>query len=114
MCIVVEVTLNKAEYGSQRSHQPVNVNFEPIIRGLKMIFLTGTKCKTRFIYVRFNRKTKKWGKNGWWPVRQGEVCFGSHKFQMGSSVLVKVQNVEKKTRQVDNAENVKCQTVRKQ
>ena len=79
-----------------------------------MIFLTETKCKTRFIYVRFNRKTKKWGKNGWWPVRQGEVCFGSHKFQMGSSVLVKVQNVEKKTRQVDNAENVKCQTVREQ
>ena len=27
LCIVVEVTLNRAEYGSQ------NVNFEPIIRG---------------------------------------------------------------------------------
>ena len=33
--IVVEVTLNRAEYGSQRSDQPENVNFEPIIRGLK-------------------------------------------------------------------------------
>ena len=35
MYIVVEVTLNRAEYGSQRSDQPRNVNFEPIIRGLK-------------------------------------------------------------------------------
>ena len=34
MYIVVEVTLNRAEYGSQRSDQPENVNFEPIIRGL--------------------------------------------------------------------------------
>ena len=31
----VEVTLNKAEYGFQRSDQPENVNFEPIIRGPK-------------------------------------------------------------------------------
>ena len=35
MCIIAEVTLNRAEYGSQRSDQPENVNFEPIIRGLK-------------------------------------------------------------------------------
>ena len=34
-CIVVEVTLNRTEYGSQRLDQPENVNFEPIIRGLK-------------------------------------------------------------------------------
>ena len=33
--IVVEVTLNRAEYGSRRSQQPANVNFRPIIRGLK-------------------------------------------------------------------------------
>ena len=35
--IVVEVAKNMAEYviGSQRSEQPKNVNFEPIIRGLK-------------------------------------------------------------------------------
>ena len=33
--IVVEVTLNRAEYGSQRSDQPENVNFESILRGLK-------------------------------------------------------------------------------
>ena len=32
---VVEVTMNTAEYGSQRSDQPENVNFEPITRGLK-------------------------------------------------------------------------------
>ena len=34
--IVVEVTLNRAEYGSQWSDQPESVNFEPIIRGLKV------------------------------------------------------------------------------
>ena len=33
--VVVEVTLNRDEYGSQRTDQPENVNFEPIIRGLK-------------------------------------------------------------------------------
>ena len=27
--------MNMAEYGSRRSEQPQNVNFEPIIRGLK-------------------------------------------------------------------------------
>ena len=32
---MVEVTLNRAEYGGQQSDQPENVNFEPIIRGLK-------------------------------------------------------------------------------
>ena len=32
---------------------------------------------------------------------------------MGSSVLVKVQNMEKKTRQGDNGENVKCQKAMK-
>ena len=35
MCIVVEVTLNMAEYGRRRPQQPKNVNIEPIIRGLK-------------------------------------------------------------------------------
>ena len=34
--------MNMAEYGSRRSEQPQNVNFEPIIR--------------------FNCKRKKWGK----------------------------------------------------
>ena len=32
---VFKVTLKRAEYGSQRSDQPDNVNFEPIIRLLK-------------------------------------------------------------------------------
>ena len=35
MCTVVEVTMNMAEYGSQRSELPENANFEPIIKGLK-------------------------------------------------------------------------------
>ena len=35
--LVVEVTLNRAEYGSHWSDQPENVNFEPI-RGLKSDF----------------------------------------------------------------------------
>ena len=57
--------MNMANYGSRRrrrSQQPENVNFEPIIRGLKVIFLTETKCNICFIYVGFNRKRKKWGK----------------------------------------------------
>ena len=33
--IVVEVTLNRAKYGSQQSDQPENVNFKPIVWGLK-------------------------------------------------------------------------------
>ena len=33
--IAVGVTMNMAEYGSQRSEQPENVNFESIIIGLK-------------------------------------------------------------------------------
>ena len=33
--IVVEVTINTAKDGSQQSEQPENVNFEPIITGLK-------------------------------------------------------------------------------
>ena len=41
LCIVVEVTLNRAEYGSQRSDQPENVNFEPIMRGLKSDIFDG-------------------------------------------------------------------------
>ena len=54
-----------AEYGSRRSEQSENVNFEPIIIGLKS---DETKCKIRFICVRFNCKRKKEGKNGWLKV----------------------------------------------
>ena len=54
--IVVEVTMNVAEYGSQRSDQPENVNFEPIIRGLKSDIFTETKCEIRFICEGFNCK----------------------------------------------------------
>ena len=47
--IVVEVTVNRAQYGSQQSDQPKNSNFEPIIRRLKSDIFTETKCKLRFI-----------------------------------------------------------------
>ena len=50
--------MNMAEYGSQRSEQSQNVNFKPMIRGLKMICLTGTKSKICFIYVTFKCKIK--------------------------------------------------------
>ena len=33
--MIIEVTLKRTEYDSQRSEQPENVNFEPIIRGPK-------------------------------------------------------------------------------
>ena len=65
--IVVEATLNRAEYGSQRSDLPKNVNFEPIIRGLKSDNFNWDqvwKMKIRFIYVRFNCKRKSEVKNG--------------------------------------------------
>ena len=42
-----------------------DVNFEPIIRGLKSDIL----CKIRFIYVGFNCKRKKWGKK-----MSGNLC----------------------------------------
>ena len=35
ICIVVEVTMNMTEYGSQRPDKPENANFEQIIKGLK-------------------------------------------------------------------------------
>ena len=44
--------MNIAKDGSQRSEQPENVNFEPNIRGLRMIFLCGAKCKIRYTYLR--------------------------------------------------------------
>ena len=44
--------MNMAKYGSWRLQQPANVNFEPIIRGLKSDIFP-------FIYVRFNCKEKK-------------------------------------------------------
>ena len=54
------------KYGSRRSQQPDNVNFEPIIRGLKVTFLTETKCKIRIILCKIQLQKKKSGvKNGW-------------------------------------------------
>ena len=42
--------------GCQRSE---NVNFEPIVRGPKNDILTGTMCKIRFMYVRFDCKRQE-------------------------------------------------------
>ena len=39
--MVIEMTMNMAEYGSQRSDQPENINFEQIIRGLKSDIFDG-------------------------------------------------------------------------
>ena len=47
--------------GSQQSEQPKHVNFELYIREFR-IDIFWTKCKIRFIYVRFNCKRKKMGK----------------------------------------------------
>ena len=47
--IVIDLTLKGAEHDSQRSEQPENDNFEPIIRGLKNDNLTGARCKIYFI-----------------------------------------------------------------
>ena len=68
MCIVVEVTLIRSEYGNQRTDQPANVNFKSIIRVLNVIFLSDTKCKISFIKIRFNRKRKKASVNKWMGI----------------------------------------------
>ena len=47
--------MNMAKYGSRRSQQPENVNFEPIIRGLKSV--KSVSCMQDSI-----AKEKKWGK----------------------------------------------------
>ena len=33
-----------------------------LYKDIRAIFFTETKCKIRFVYVRFNCKRKKWGK----------------------------------------------------
>ena len=58
----------------------MNVNFEPIIIGLKS---DETKCKIRFICVRFNCKRKMWGEKwmeimsikGGGPTHEGKIHF---------------------------------------
>ena len=49
------MTLNRAEYGSQRSDQPENVNFEPIIRGLRK----GSRYQIGWFFGKI--------RNGLWP-----------------------------------------------
>ena len=45
--------MNMAKYGSRRSQQPKNVSamLNQLEENLKVIFLTATKCKIRFIYI---------------------------------------------------------------
>ena len=54
--------MNMAEYGSQRPQQLANVNFEPVIRGLKSDIFDWDQVKNPY-YVSFNckkRGVKKW------------------------------------------------------
>ena len=53
--------MNMAEHavGSQRSEQPKNIHCEPIIKRNNNDLYFETKCKIRFINVRFNCKRKK-------------------------------------------------------
>ena len=52
------MNLNRAEYGSQRSDQPKNVNFESIIRGLKSDIF---EVKNPFHICRIQLQKKKVG-----------------------------------------------------
>ena len=56
--IVVEATMDMANYGSRWSQQPEKVNFQ---EDLKVIFLTETKCKIRFKYDTIQLQKKKVG-----------------------------------------------------
>ena len=63
--IVVEVTFNRAEYGSQRSDQPETVNFEPIIRGLNSDIFDWDQVYNPFYIWKIQFQNKKsWVKNG--------------------------------------------------
>ena len=66
MYIVVEVTMKMARIW--RSQQPEYVNFVKF-EDLKVIFLTETKCKICFIYVRFSCK-----KNNGVKKMDGKKC----------------------------------------
>ena len=51
--------MNMAEYTTSWQWQSAAGAAE---EDLKMIILTGTRSKIRFIFVRFNCKRKEWGK----------------------------------------------------
>ena len=58
----VEVTMNMAKYGSQRSQQPDDVNFEPIIRGLKSDIFDWGQVLNPFHICMIQLQKKNWGK----------------------------------------------------
>ena len=63
MYIVDEVTMNMAEYGSWRSQQSANVNFDPIIWGLKRDIFVWDQVYNPFHICKIQlQKKKKWGK----------------------------------------------------
>ena len=67
--IVDEVTMNMAEYGSWRSQQSANVNFDPIIRGLKRDIFVWDQVYNPFHICKIQlQKKKKWGEK-WIEIR---------------------------------------------
>ena len=59
--MVVEVTKNMNEYRSRRSQQPENVNFAPIIRGLRIDIFDRGQVLNPFYMCRIELKRKKVG-----------------------------------------------------
>ena len=60
--IVVEVTMNMAEFGSRRSQHSQNINFEPIISRLEIdIFLLRPSVKSVSYICKIQLKKKKVG-----------------------------------------------------
>ena len=55
------MTLNGAEYGSQPSDQPENVNFAPIIRGLRIDIFDRGQVLNPFYMCRIELQKKKSG-----------------------------------------------------
>ena len=67
--------MNMAEYGSWRPQQPANVNFEPIIRGLKNDIFD----RDCFIICKIQLQKKKSGVKNVWklcPLRGGPTPNG--------------------------------------
>ena len=57
--LLVEVTMNMAKYGSRGSQQPENVNFEPIIRELKIDIFDWDQVLNPFHICRIQLQKKK-------------------------------------------------------
>ena len=62
------MTLNRAEYGSQRLDQPENINFEPIVRGLKSDIFDRDQVQKPFHICRIQLQKKKVGQKNVWKL----------------------------------------------